>query len=100
MFFIGFSPTFMNNSVLMLPFCLFFQFSTDMPLHVRCSSDPSLVDPPPKEALIGPEEPTKNNLTWSITAGFQKQNHRQNIGTVAGILEQKVMYCSGGKFSS
>ncbi|XP_056306297.1 partitioning defective 3 homolog isoform X4 [Danio aesculapii] len=46
---------------------------TNMPLHVRRSSDPALAGLP--EAQLQPEEPSRNNRTrWSTTAGFLKTN--------------------------
>ncbi|XP_022609742.1 partitioning defective 3 homolog [Seriola dumerili] len=48
---------------------------SNMPLHVRPSSDPSLVDLPAGEVSVAPEEPSRKNPTrWSTTAGFQKAN--------------------------
>uniref|UniRef100_A0A9J7YN02 Par-3 family cell polarity regulator n=1 Tax=Cyprinus carpio carpio TaxID=630221 RepID=A0A9J7YN02_CYPCA len=47
---------------------------TNMPLHVRRSSDPALVGLP--EAMLQPEEPSRRNPTrWSTTAGFLKANN-------------------------
>uniref|UniRef100_A0A8C2DSB7 PDZ domain-containing protein n=1 Tax=Cyprinus carpio TaxID=7962 RepID=A0A8C2DSB7_CYPCA len=47
---------------------------TNMPLHVRRSSDPALVGLP--EAQLQPEEPSRRNPTrWSTTAGFLKANN-------------------------
>ncbi|XP_016347410.1 partitioning defective 3 homolog [Sinocyclocheilus anshuiensis] len=47
---------------------------TNMPLHVRRSSDPALVGLP--EAQLRPEEPSRKNPTrWSTTAGFLKANN-------------------------
>uniref|UniRef100_A0A3B4TIE6 Par-3 family cell polarity regulator n=1 Tax=Seriola dumerili TaxID=41447 RepID=A0A3B4TIE6_SERDU len=52
---------------------------SNMPLHVRPSSDPSLVDLPAGEVSVAPEEPSRKNPTrWSTTAGFQKYNHKPN----------------------
>ncbi|XP_051737648.1 partitioning defective 3 homolog isoform X2 [Ctenopharyngodon idella] len=46
---------------------------TNMPLHVRRSSDPALAGLP--EAQLQPEEPSRKNPTrWSTTAGFLKPN--------------------------
>ncbi|XP_035475323.2 partitioning defective 3 homolog isoform X3 [Scophthalmus maximus] len=59
---------------------------SNMPLHVRPSSDPSLAG----EVPVGPEEPSRKNPTrWSTTAGFQKYNHRPNTSTGTGSLERK-----------
>ncbi|XP_056155039.1 partitioning defective 3 homolog [Lampris incognitus] len=61
---------------------------SNMPLHVRRSSDPSLAGLPLGEVQIGQEEPSRKNPTrWSTTAGFRKYNHSQNPGT--GSLERK-----------
>ncbi|XP_016296120.1 partitioning defective 3 homolog [Sinocyclocheilus anshuiensis] len=47
---------------------------TNMPLHVRRSSDPALAGLP--EAQLQPEEPSRKNPTrWSTTAGFLKANN-------------------------
>ncbi|XP_016389001.1 partitioning defective 3 homolog [Sinocyclocheilus rhinocerous] len=57
---------------------------TNMPLHVRRSSDPALVGLP--EAQLQPEEPSRKNPTrWSTTAGFLKANNTS--GTTS--LERK-----------
>ncbi|CAB1439046.1 unnamed protein product, partial [Pleuronectes platessa] len=57
---------------------------SNMPLHVRPSSDPSLT------AEVGPDEPSRKNPSrWSTTAGFQKHNHRPNTSTGTGSLERK-----------
>lgn len=70
--------------------------STDMPLHVRRSSDPSLAGLPLGEAPEGPEEPSRNNPTrWSTTVGLQKHNHKSNTNIGTGSLERKVTYKSG-----
>ncbi|KAJ8388141.1 hypothetical protein AAFF_G00146320 [Aldrovandia affinis] len=48
---------------------------TNMPLHVRRSSDPALAGlaPPFADAHAAPEEPSRKNPTrWSTTAGFPK----------------------------
>lgn len=74
--------------------------STDMPLQVRRSSDPSLAGLPLGDALLGAEEPSRKNPTlvhnWSTTAGFQQINHKLNTGN--GSLELKVTYRSGQWF--
>ncbi|XP_039983272.1 partitioning defective 3 homolog isoform X4 [Xiphias gladius] len=63
---------------------------SNMPLHVRPSSDPSLADFPPGEVPVGPEEPSRKNPTrWSTAAGFQKYNHKPNTSSGTGSLERK-----------
>ncbi|XP_042607573.1 partitioning defective 3 homolog isoform X4 [Cyprinus carpio] len=58
---------------------------TNMPLHVRRSSDPALAGLP--EAPVQPEEPSRKNPTrWSTTAGFQRQ---ANNTSETNSLEQK-----------
>uniref|UniRef100_A0A673ZSM7 Par-3 family cell polarity regulator n=1 Tax=Salmo trutta TaxID=8032 RepID=A0A673ZSM7_SALTR len=57
---------------------------SNMPLHVRRSSDPSLAGLPLGDPHTAPEEPSRKNPTrWSTTAGFRKHNHHhsQNTGT-------------------
>lgn len=67
--------------------------STDMPLHVRRSSDPSLAGLPLDEVPVGPEEPSRKNPTrWSTAPGFQKYNHQSNTSTGTDSLERKVKY--------
>uniref|UniRef100_A0A8C2DW76 PDZ domain-containing protein n=1 Tax=Cyprinus carpio TaxID=7962 RepID=A0A8C2DW76_CYPCA len=62
---------------------------TNMPLHVRRSSDPALVGLP--EAQLQPEEPSRRNPTrWSTTAGFLKANNTSGTNS----LERKVTYRS------
>uniref|UniRef100_A0A8C2YXD1 Par-3 family cell polarity regulator n=1 Tax=Cyclopterus lumpus TaxID=8103 RepID=A0A8C2YXD1_CYCLU len=49
-----------------------FSLRSNMPLHVRRSSDPSLAGLPLGEVPVGPEEPSRKNPTRrSTTAGFQ-----------------------------
>uniref|UniRef100_A0A8C7GLQ4 Par-3 family cell polarity regulator n=1 Tax=Oncorhynchus kisutch TaxID=8019 RepID=A0A8C7GLQ4_ONCKI len=67
---------------------------SNMPLHVRRSSDPSLAGLPLGDPHTAPEEPSRKNPTrWSTTAGFRKHNHHhshshsQNTGT--NSLERK-----------
>ncbi|KAM7370152.1 hypothetical protein PAMP_011430 [Pampus punctatissimus] len=65
---------------------------SDMPLHVRRSSDPSLAGLAPGEVLVGPEEPSRKNPTrWSTTTGFQKYNNKPNTsaGIATSSLERK-----------
>uniref|UniRef100_A0A8C1IUJ8 Par-3 family cell polarity regulator n=1 Tax=Cyprinus carpio TaxID=7962 RepID=A0A8C1IUJ8_CYPCA len=59
---------------------------TNMPLHVRRSSDPALVGLP--EAQLQPEEPSRRNPTrWSTTAGFLKANNTSGTNS----LERKAL---------
>ncbi|XP_028815552.1 partitioning defective 3 homolog isoform X2 [Denticeps clupeoides] len=59
---------------------------TNMPLHVRRSSDPALAAL--GEAQILPEQPSRSNPTrWSTTPGFLKTT--PNSGTAANSLEKK-----------
>uniref|UniRef100_A0AAY4ALR7 PDZ domain-containing protein n=1 Tax=Denticeps clupeoides TaxID=299321 RepID=A0AAY4ALR7_9TELE len=50
---------------------------TNMPLHVRRSSDPALLSLVSlSESHVHPEEPSRRNPTrWSTTAGFLKSHH-------------------------
>ncbi|XP_029479713.2 partitioning defective 3 homolog isoform X6 [Oncorhynchus nerka] len=68
---------------------------TNMPLHVRRSSDPALAtvngpfsDP---RVTLPPEEPSRKNPTrWSTTAGFLKPRHSVgDTSTEANSLERK-----------
>uniref|UniRef100_A0A6Q2Y3N2 PDZ domain-containing protein n=1 Tax=Esox lucius TaxID=8010 RepID=A0A6Q2Y3N2_ESOLU len=50
---------------------------TNMPLHVRRSSDPSLAGLPLADPQAAPDEPSRKNPTrWSTTAGFRQHNHQ------------------------
>uniref|UniRef100_A0A4W5QLD1 Par-3 family cell polarity regulator alpha, b n=1 Tax=Hucho hucho TaxID=62062 RepID=A0A4W5QLD1_9TELE len=69
---------------------------TNMPLHVRRSSDPALAtvngpfsDP---RVTLPPEEPSRKNPTrWSTTAGFLKPRHSVGgTSTDTNSLERKV----------
>uniref|UniRef100_A0A8C7GQX6 Par-3 family cell polarity regulator n=1 Tax=Oncorhynchus kisutch TaxID=8019 RepID=A0A8C7GQX6_ONCKI len=52
---------------------------SNMPLHVRRSSDPSLAGLPLGDPHTAPEEPSRKNPTrWSTTAGFRKHNHHHS----------------------
>ncbi|XP_050953767.1 partitioning defective 3 homolog isoform X2 [Labeo rohita] len=54
---------------------------TNMPLHVRRSSDPALAGLP--EAQLPPEEPSRKNPTrWSTTAGFMKANNSSGTNSL------------------
>ncbi|XP_064848679.1 par-3 family cell polarity regulator alpha, b isoform X6 [Oncorhynchus masou masou] len=68
---------------------------TNMPLHVRRSSDPALatVNGPFSDPCVTlpPEEPSRKNPTrWSTTAGFLKPRHSVgDTSTEANSLERK-----------
>ncbi|XP_038579932.1 partitioning defective 3 homolog isoform X2 [Micropterus salmoides] len=82
----AFQPYQVNSEIEVTPSAL----RSNMPLHVRRNSDPSLADIAPGEVPVGPEEPSRKNPTrWSTTAGFQKYNHKPNTSTETGSLEQK-----------
>uniref|UniRef100_A0AAZ3SJI5 PDZ domain-containing protein n=1 Tax=Oncorhynchus tshawytscha TaxID=74940 RepID=A0AAZ3SJI5_ONCTS len=60
---------------------------SNMPLHVRRSSDPSLVGLPLGDPHTAPEEPSRKNPTrWSTTAGFRKHNHHHNLSCYPVVL--------------
>lgn len=70
--------------------CLF--CSTDMPLHVRRSSDPALIglSTSVSDTNFSSEEPSRKNPTrWSTTAGFLKQN-----SPGAPSPHERKVYCS------
>uniref|UniRef100_A0A8C4DY07 Par-3 family cell polarity regulator n=1 Tax=Dicentrarchus labrax TaxID=13489 RepID=A0A8C4DY07_DICLA len=82
----AFQPYQANSEIEVTPTAL----RSNMPLHVRRSSDPSLADLPPGEVPVGPEEPSRKNPTrWSTTAGFQKHSHKPNTSAGTGSLERK-----------
>ncbi|XP_045062710.1 partitioning defective 3 homolog isoform X1 [Coregonus clupeaformis] len=65
---------------------------SNMPLHVRRSSDPTLAGLPLGDPQTAPEEPSRKNPTrWSTTAGFRKHNHHHNHSQNTGTnsLERK-----------
>ncbi|XP_057681039.1 partitioning defective 3 homolog [Corythoichthys intestinalis] len=63
---------------------------SNMPLHVRRSSDPSLVGLPSAEISIGKEEPSRKDPNrWSTTAGFQKYNNKPQTNPDTNSLERK-----------
>uniref|UniRef100_A0A673ZVH9 Par-3 family cell polarity regulator n=1 Tax=Salmo trutta TaxID=8032 RepID=A0A673ZVH9_SALTR len=63
---------------------------SNMPLHVRRSSDPSLAGLPLGDPHTAPEEPSRKNPTrWSTTAGFRKHNHHHSQNTGTNSLERK-----------
>ncbi|XP_074477349.1 partitioning defective 3 homolog isoform X2 [Sebastes fasciatus] len=84
----AFQPYETNSEIEVTPSAL----RSNMPLHVRRSSDPSLVGLPPGEVPVDPEEPSrKNPARWSTTAGFQKHHHKlkTSTGNGTGSLERK-----------
>uniref|UniRef100_A0A665VEP0 Partitioning defective 3 homolog n=1 Tax=Echeneis naucrates TaxID=173247 RepID=A0A665VEP0_ECHNA len=82
----AFQPYQTNSEIEVTPSAL----RSNMPLHVRPSSDPSLVDAPVGEDSVGLEEPTrKNPARWSTTVGFQKNNHKPSTSTGTSSLERK-----------
>eukprot|EP00066_Takifugu_rubripes_P030634 XP_011619900.1 PREDICTED: partitioning defective 3 homolog isoform X3 [Takifugu rubripes] len=61
---------------------------SNMPLHVRRSSDPSLAILPPEEAPVRPQEFSRQNpAQWSTATGFPKNKPNTSAGT--GSLERK-----------
>uniref|UniRef100_G3NA98 Par-3 family cell polarity regulator n=1 Tax=Gasterosteus aculeatus aculeatus TaxID=481459 RepID=G3NA98_GASAC len=81
-----------NSEIVVTPSAL----RSNMPLHVRRSSDPSLAGLPPGEVLVTPEEPSrKNPMRWSTTVGLQKHKSKPNTST--GSLERKVTHQSSLK---
>uniref|UniRef100_A0A668AW94 Par-3 family cell polarity regulator n=1 Tax=Myripristis murdjan TaxID=586833 RepID=A0A668AW94_9TELE len=84
----AFQPYQNNSEIEVTPSAL----RSNMPLHVRRSSDPSLAGLPLVEGQVGAEEPSRKNPTrWSSAAGFRKYNHNhsQNPNAGAGSLERK-----------
>ncbi|XP_054478470.1 partitioning defective 3 homolog isoform X2 [Anoplopoma fimbria] len=84
----AFQPRQPNSEIEVTPSAL----RSNMPLHVRRSSDPSLAGLPPGEVPVNPEEPSRKNPTrWSTTAGSQKHNPKPNASAGIGIgrLEEK-----------
>uniref|UniRef100_A0A9J7XPA8 Par-3 family cell polarity regulator n=2 Tax=Cyprinus carpio TaxID=7962 RepID=A0A9J7XPA8_CYPCA len=67
---------------------------TNMPLHVRRSSDPALAGLP--EAPVQPEEPSRKNPTrWSTTAGFQRQaNNTSETNTYRSLPHDVVSWAT------
>ncbi|XP_029979327.1 partitioning defective 3 homolog isoform X2 [Sphaeramia orbicularis] len=83
----AFQPYQVNSEIEVTPSAL----RSNMPLHVRRSSDPSLAGLDPGEVPVGPEEPSRKNPTrWSTTAGFPKYSHKSNTNTGTGSLERKA----------
>uniref|UniRef100_A0A8D0D9X3 Par-3 family cell polarity regulator n=1 Tax=Sander lucioperca TaxID=283035 RepID=A0A8D0D9X3_SANLU len=83
----AFQPYQANSEIEVTPSAL----RSNMPLHVRRTSDPSLAGLPTGEIPVGPEEPSRKNPTrWSTTVGFQKHKHKPNTSTGTSSLERKV----------
>ncbi|XP_034027833.1 partitioning defective 3 homolog isoform X2 [Thalassophryne amazonica] len=82
----SFQPYQANSEIEVTPSAL----RSNMPLHVRRSSDPSLADCPLDEGSVVIEEPSRKNPTrWSTTVGFQKYSHKQSLSVGTGSLERK-----------
>uniref|UniRef100_A0A8C9ZQP2 Par-3 family cell polarity regulator n=1 Tax=Sander lucioperca TaxID=283035 RepID=A0A8C9ZQP2_SANLU len=82
----AFQPYQANSEIEVTPSAL----RSNMPLHVRRTSDPSLAGLPTGEIPVGPEEPSRKNPTrWSTTVGFQKHKHKPNTSTGTSSLERK-----------
>ncbi|XP_070708818.1 partitioning defective 3 homolog [Pempheris klunzingeri] len=82
----AFQPYQANSEIEVTPSAL----RSNMPLHVRRSSDPSLAGLPQDKVPVVPEEPSRKNPTrWSTTSGFQKYSHKPNTSTGTGSLERK-----------
>uniref|UniRef100_A0A673C7U3 PDZ domain-containing protein n=1 Tax=Sphaeramia orbicularis TaxID=375764 RepID=A0A673C7U3_9TELE len=82
----AFQPYQVNSEIEVTPSAL----RSNMPLHVRRSSDPSLAGLDPGEVPVGPEEPSRKNPTrWSTTAGFPKYSHKSNTNTGTGKQQRK-----------
>ncbi|XP_039646285.1 partitioning defective 3 homolog isoform X4 [Perca fluviatilis] len=82
----AFQPYQANSEIEVTPSAL----RSNMPLHVRRTSDPSLAGLPTGEIPGGPEEPSRKNPTrWSTTVGFQKHKHKPNTSAGTGSLERK-----------
>ncbi|XP_032359463.1 LOW QUALITY PROTEIN: partitioning defective 3 homolog [Etheostoma spectabile] len=82
----AFQPYQPNSEIEVTPSAL----RSNMPLHVRRTSDPSLAGLPSGEVPGGPEAPSRKNPTrWSTTVGFQKHKHKPNTSAGTGSLERK-----------
>ncbi|KAM9839267.1 partitioning defective 3 homolog [Aulostomus maculatus] len=82
----AFQPFQANSEIEVTPSAL----RSNMPLHVRRSSDPSLAGLPTSEIPVGPEEPSRKNPSrWSTTAGFQKYYHKSSSNASTGSQERK-----------
>ncbi|XP_075870985.1 partitioning defective 3 homolog [Nelusetta ayraudi] len=84
----AFQPYQTNSEIEVTPTAL----RSNMPLHVRRSSDPSLAGLPLQEAPAGPEEEPRNEPSpWSSTSSFHKHGLKvkPGAGTGTGSLERK-----------
>ncbi|XP_061614984.1 partitioning defective 3 homolog isoform X5 [Phyllopteryx taeniolatus] len=81
----AFQPYQANSEIEVTPSAL----RSNMPLHVRRSSDPSLAGLPAGVIQPGKEEPSRKDPSrWSTTAGFQKFNHKPHTNPGTNSLEQ------------
>uniref|UniRef100_A0AAZ3RJ25 PDZ domain-containing protein n=1 Tax=Oncorhynchus tshawytscha TaxID=74940 RepID=A0AAZ3RJ25_ONCTS len=68
---------------------------SNMPLHVRRSSDPSLVGLPLGDPHTAPEEPSRKNPTrWSTTAGFRKHNHHHSHNAYRSLPRDSAVWAT------
>ncbi|XP_077410545.1 partitioning defective 3 homolog isoform X2 [Vanacampus margaritifer] len=82
----AFQPYQANSEIEVTPSAL----RSNMPLHVRRSSDPSLAGLTAGEILLGKEEPSRKDPSrWSTTAGFQKFSHNPHANLDTNSLERK-----------
>ncbi|XP_077591598.1 partitioning defective 3 homolog isoform X1 [Stigmatopora nigra] len=82
----AFQPYQPNSEIEVTPSAL----RSNMPLHVRRSSDPSLVGLPSTEISIAKEEPSRKDPSrWTTTASSQKFNHKPHINPGTNSLERK-----------
>ncbi|XP_061660645.1 partitioning defective 3 homolog isoform X2 [Syngnathoides biaculeatus] len=82
----AFQPYQANSEIEVTPSAL----RSNMPLHVRRSSDPSLAGLPGGVIQLGKEEPSRKDPSrWSTTAGFQKYNHKPHTNPGTNSLERK-----------
>ncbi|XP_061522324.1 partitioning defective 3 homolog isoform X2 [Phycodurus eques] len=81
----AFQPYQANSEIEVTPSAL----RSNMPLHVRRSSDPSLAGLPAGVIQPGKEEPSRKDPSrWSTTAGFQKFNHKPHTNPGTNSLER------------
>ncbi|XP_077364951.1 partitioning defective 3 homolog isoform X2 [Festucalex cinctus] len=82
----AFQPYQANSEIEVTPSAL----RSNMPLHVRRSSDPSLAGLTAGEILLGKEEPSRKDPSrWSTTAGFHKHSHNPHANLDTNSLERK-----------
>ncbi|XP_051910666.1 partitioning defective 3 homolog isoform X2 [Hippocampus zosterae] len=82
----SFQPYQANSEIEVTPSAL----RSNMPLHVRRSSDPTQVGLPAGEIPLGEEEPSRKDPSrWTTTAGFQKYNHKPHPNPGTNSLERK-----------